>query len=150
MKEIFNVNKENKVITCTLKYQNQNFEGIATCHQDDIDMFSEKTGCTIAEYRALIKLLTAKKANLQSQHKVLQHIKTNLEQYFQNKSKDYSYYQVCKQLKFLHQSLAEIKVEIQSLKEKLSTFIERKEKVYQQIRIMRKHVPVMGKSDYPS
>lgn len=40
------------IITCIM---DKTYVGIAKCHEDDLDMFSEKTGCTIALYKAMIK-----------------------------------------------------------------------------------------------
>lgn len=39
-----------------LTYNGHNYYGIAFCHEEDKDFFSEKVGATIAHYRAMIKI----------------------------------------------------------------------------------------------
>lgn len=45
-----------KDITVKLTYNGHNYYGIAFCHEEDKDFFSEKVGATIAHYRAMIKI----------------------------------------------------------------------------------------------
>lgn len=39
-----------------LTYNGHNYYGIAFCHSEDAEFFSEKVGATIAHYRAMIKI----------------------------------------------------------------------------------------------
>lgn len=43
-------------VTVKLTYNGHNYYGIAFCHEEDKDFFSEKVGATIAHYRAMIKI----------------------------------------------------------------------------------------------
>lgn len=43
-------------VTVKLTYNGHNYYGIAFCHEEDKDFFSEKVGATIAHYRAIIKI----------------------------------------------------------------------------------------------
>ena len=43
-------------VTVKLSYNGHNYYGIAFCHEEDKDFFSEKVGATIAHYRAMIKI----------------------------------------------------------------------------------------------
>lgn len=49
------------IAICTI---NEKFTGTAQCHDDDMDMKSEKVGCEIAYNRALIKSLKHEKNNV--------------------------------------------------------------------------------------
>lgn len=66
MKITFDTSEINEgIIKCTI---NNTYTGIAKCHEDDLDMFSELTGKTIARYKALFKMkkaaLTKKKQEI--------------------------------------------------------------------------------------
>lgn len=43
-------------VSVKLTYNGHNYYGIAFCHEEDKDFFSEKVGATIAHYRAMIKI----------------------------------------------------------------------------------------------
>lgn len=43
-------------VTVKLSYNGHSYYGIAFCHEEDKDFFSEKVGATIAHYRAMIKI----------------------------------------------------------------------------------------------
>lgn len=56
-------------VTVKLTYNGHNYYGIAFCHEEDKDFFSEKVGATIAHYRAMIKIYDdeIKRAEMTSQ-----------------------------------------------------------------------------------
>ena len=43
-------------VSVKLTYNGHNYYGIAFCHEEDKDFFSEKVGATIAHYRAMIQI----------------------------------------------------------------------------------------------
>ena len=43
-------------VTVKLTYNGYNYYGMAFCHSEDTEFFSEKVGATIAHYRAMIKI----------------------------------------------------------------------------------------------
>lgn len=43
-------------VTVKLTYNGHNYYGVAFCHSEDTEFFSEKVGATIAHYRAMIKI----------------------------------------------------------------------------------------------
>ena len=63
-KPYYDWDAETGTATCILFDKNNIFMGTATCHPDDIDFMSEKTGMIIAETRAVIKSLQHLKNNI--------------------------------------------------------------------------------------
>jgi hypothetical protein len=55
MKTLFCYDEKLGLAGCSVIYKGLVFTGVATCHPDDRDFMSERTGCFIAESRALIK-----------------------------------------------------------------------------------------------
>lgn len=43
-------------VSVKLTYNGHNYYGMAYCHKEDAEFFSEKVGATIAHYRAMIKI----------------------------------------------------------------------------------------------
>ena len=60
---IFEWDPETGVATCIIIDGDQTYVGVATCHPDDRDMMGEKTGCTIAEFRAELDYLRSIRDN---------------------------------------------------------------------------------------
>lgn len=61
------------VAHCILTHKGMEFGGTATCHPEDGDFMSERTGLYIAETRANIRYLKSKKPELRTAITTLQH-----------------------------------------------------------------------------
>ena len=57
-------NQETGIAKCIIYDKNLTFTGIATCHPDDMDFASERTGCYIAETRAGLARLRHMRDNI--------------------------------------------------------------------------------------
>lgn len=65
---------ETGVATCTLTYQGAKFIGKAQCHVQDRDFCSEKTGLSIAEKRAMLKLCKRLKNDTRIRYEALERL----------------------------------------------------------------------------
>lgn len=120
---------------CYLYDQNLVFTGEATCHEDDKDMASERTGCFIAECRAVIKRLQHIKNNeLIPQIKALEHTLNILKQSTKCNPKSHEMRIIRRQLGIKKTDLDIIKNQIKLEKQYLNDYIKNKEIVYNRIR----------------
>lgn len=132
---IYQYDNETHEAICVLTYNNNTFTGTATCHPDDYDMESAKTGQTIAYLRAAIKYY--------------QHIKNNelkpkldaLYQYYYsiNRSKEfdkksYEVKMLWRQIQNYEDDLAVVRCSLAQLRKNLSEFIQNKDEIYKKIR----------------
>ena len=124
---------------CRIFYKKNIFKAFAHCHDDDIDFMGEKTGCSIAEMRAEIKLLKHIKNNeVIPQIQVLNHIYSiyMASEKYNKKSNEAKI--VYNELHRLEKELAVINNSIVTLTENLTAYIAEKEKFYKRIRKGRK------------
>ena len=121
---------------CYINHNGITFYGEASCHPDDLDMQSERTGYFIAETRANIKLLQYKRdyefLPLLKSYKHLYDCMSHCPQF--NKT-SYEAFCVRRHIQHLERDIAEIKAAITEEKEYLKNYIEEKEHVYQRIRL---------------
>lgn len=123
--------------TCYLYYDGKEFIGKTFCYPEDMDFWSEKTGCFIAECKANIKKLKYIKAKLVEEINIL--TKT------QNELKCCKYYnpdhfeskRLQKIIDEKQKSLVELNNCIKDEKEYLYNYIKDKEHFYQRIRAKR-------------
>lgn len=129
---------ENKVATCLLYYNNQVFYGSATCHPNDYDMVSEKTGEHIAYLRALIESLKYRRENeLKPQLAVLNQLyySMNRSKYFNPKS--YETKMLFRRINAIKEDLKQTNLLITKYKLELQDFIEQKDIFYKKLREIR-------------
>ena len=129
---------ENKVATCLLYYNNQVFYGSATCHPNDYDMVSEKTGEHIAYLRALIESLKYRRENeLKPQLAVLNQLyySMNRSKYFNPKS--YETKMLFRRINATKEDLKQTNLLITKYKLELQDFIEQKDIFYKKLRGIR-------------
>lgn len=110
----------------------------ATCHPDDLDMASEKTGCSIAERRTIIVYLKGQIKNefeprLRGLNQLYNSIKFSKEY---NKN-SFEARKLRKQIYLTKKSIENIKNDIEELEEDLESYIQKKDKFYKQIRQKR-------------
>lgn len=132
-------NKNIDTCVCTIKYENKLFTGTAQCHPDDEDMKSKLTGEIIAELRANIASLT-----YQRDYELLPQLKALKQLYYSiNQNKDFNPKSIeakalYRYIKRTEDELSMAKDIIKDLKLELKTYIDTKEKFYQEIRRKRK------------
>ena len=87
-KPIFNWEEETGTALCVIYDKDKVYYGNATCHPDDRDMISEKTGCEIAYRRACIMRLKSLKEEFKLEYKTLKkcYYSMNTSKYFNPKS----------------------------------------------------------------
>lgn len=123
--------------SCTIYYKNMEFCGIASCHDIDIDMKSEKTGCTIALLRAEIEYYIYTKKEITSQLNILKTLYGNMKT--SKKFNIHSYEAKCIRRE-IYRVKEDLRVATDLLKDKraeLHSFITSKDEMYQKIRKMR-------------
>lgn len=126
---------DGKLAICYLYDQNLVFIGEATCHEDDLDMASERTGCYIAEGRAIIKRLQHIKNNIiKPELKALKNTLAILNQSPKCNPKSNEMRIIRKQIKIKENELSTIQAEIMMEKQYLSDYIKNKEIIYNKIR----------------
>lgn len=109
--------------------------GIAQCADEDRDMLSERTGSYIAEMRARINLLQCYKNNeLRPGLKALLHLKSTMTYSKKHDPDCYESKRLNIEIKNIKKDIKDIEAVIESEKKALYTYIQQKEKLYQQIR----------------
>ena len=120
---------------CLMIYNGQAFEGGAKCHPDDMDMVSERTGCCIAEARAMIKAMRFKRDyEIAPQLKILNHLYSNMStsKYFNPKS--YEATMLRSQIENIKNQLDTINKDIADEKKYLKEYIQKKDTLYKRLR----------------
>ena len=129
---------ELKLASCIIQDNKGNiFMGTATCHPQDFDMASEKTGCEIAHRRALINLLRAKRDELKIQLKALNQLyySMNRSKFFNQNS--YENRMLQRQIYLIKKDLTTIKEMLVVEQQDLRDYIKSKDLFYNKIRSYR-------------
>lgn len=112
--------------------------GTARCHPRDVDMMSEKTGCSIAEMRATIKALKYhKKYVLKPELKALKKFYFTINQSKYYNPEDYSNQMLARAIHRLEDEVIDIDDVIKYEQEKLSNYMEEKAKFWNSVRSLR-------------
>lgn len=120
---------------CLIIYKGQAFEGGAKCHPDDMDMVSERTGCCIAEARAMIKLMRFKRDyEIKPALKAIKHLHGNMQTSTKYNKQSYEAKVVYNQLKALQKELDAINSDINEEKKYLKEYIDKKDIFYNRLR----------------
>ena len=127
------------IATCTIiDDQGRKFIGEAYVHETDMDFASEKTGCTIAGYRASIQYLKSVKRDiLKPQLAALKQLyySMNRSKYYDKKS--YANKMLWNQIRIKEEDLITVSAEIEKYKQALKIYINDKEEFYQATRKRR-------------
>jgi hypothetical protein len=133
--------EETGVAGCILTDSNdKTYTGTAFCAEEDQDMKSEKTGCTIAAYRAEIDYYKSMRDN-----EIKPGLKALRQLYYSiNTSKNFDEKSYCarmlkRQIRQYETDLAVVNDLLASAKQDLKTFLADKEKAYSSFRRMRKN-----------
>ena len=109
--------------------------GEAKCHPEDADMMSERTGLTIAEARAYIQMLKAKKKyEIQPKIDVLRHFLKNIQSSMRHDPKAYESCMLRGQMAHWEDKLEEINTDIADEERSLQDYIKQKDKLYNKLR----------------
>ncbi len=129
-------NEETGIAICII---NEQFSGVAQCHDDDMDMKSEKVGCEIAYNRALLKCLRHEKNNvINPSLRALKQLYYSMKQSKRFNPKSYETIMLKRQIENWKFDLDSINDAIEVVQEYIHEYIKTKEELYQHIRAMRK------------
>lgn len=116
-------------------YKDQIFFGKAECHPDDKDMESERTGLTIAEARAHIKMMKfIKRHEIQPVVDAYRHLLKNIQSSKNHDPKAYESCMLRSQLAHWEKKLDEIINDIVEEEKYLAEYIAQKDKLYKRLR----------------
>ena len=116
-------------------YKDQVFIGEAYCHTDDMDMESERTGLTIAEARALIKLRKfQRKYEIKPVVEAYRHTLKNIQSSTHHNPKAYESCMLRSQAAHWEAKLDEITADIEDEEKYLKEYIDQKDKLYRKLR----------------
>lgn len=134
----FSYDAEENLASCIISYNGMEFVGIAQCHPDDFDFASERTGCTIAELRAHIKMLRYRRdGEITPTLKTFKHMMDCMKTSKKFNPKSYEAKMIRNKINQLEDELHEIKSDIKYFNNNLRTYINGKEEVYQKVRKAR-------------
>jgi hypothetical protein len=122
-----------------IRYKGFDFQGTAVCHDDDLDMESERIGLSIAEARATIKVLKYIRDNeIKTQLKILEHLHSNMKTSKFYNPNSYEAKMLRKQISVIKKELTVVNNTIVDTKKFLKDYIDGKEKLYQRLRAKKK------------
>jgi hypothetical protein len=131
---IFDWDKETGIASCILTDGEREYYGEAICHDDDLDMMNEKTGCEIAFRRASIKALREKKRDLKLQLSALNQLYYSMKHSKNFNPKSYENKMLQRQIQMINFDLTTIKEILAGEEQRLIEYIKEKDKFYQHIR----------------
>lgn len=124
--------------TCILEdNKHRIFIGTATCHPDDMDMVSRRTGEEIAFRRARIENMCAVRSDLQTELRALNQLYYSMNKSKKFNEKSYENKMLQRQIRAKQFDLDTIKEMLATERENLNTLIKEKDKFYQQVRAHR-------------
>ena len=125
-------NEETGIAICTI---NEQFTGVAQCHDDDMDMKSEKVGCEIAYNRALVISLKYEKNNvIIPSLRALRQLYYSMSHSKRFNPKSYEATMLKRQIENWEFDLNVIEDAIESVQDYIHMYIKTKEDLYQNIR----------------
>lgn len=120
---------------CTMTYKGQKFVGCANCHPDDVDMESERVGMTIAEVRAVIRVITfIRDFEIKPQLKILNHLYGNMRRSHYYNPESYEAKMLRSQIRVIERELAAINNQLADERKFLKDYIDGKDKLYKRLR----------------
>ena len=118
-----------------ITYKGYNFLGLAECHNDDMDFANERVGLTIAEARAVIKVLRfMRDTELVPQIKILKHLYSNIETSQFHNPKSHESRRIRSQIRALERALESVNNAIADEKKFIKDYIDGKDKLYKRLR----------------
>ena len=129
--------EDTKTASCIIEANGEVYYGSASCHPDDYDMCSEKTGCEIAVRRATIEAYRGYKRIIKERLGALNQYYYSINMSKQFNEKSYENRMLQRQIRFLKDDLATVNNLINTEYENLRSYISEKDKFYKQIRYIR-------------
>lgn len=118
-----------------IDYNGIHISANARCHPDDMDFSSERTGLTIAEARATVALLKAKRRyEIEPQLKILKHLYGNMTTSKHFNPKSYEAKMIRSQIRAIEKELATISNDIADEEKYLEEYIQKKDAFYKKMR----------------
>jgi hypothetical protein len=136
-KPCFTWDEEFLVATCELSDGNNHFCGLATCHDDDEDMASEKTGSEIALKRAKISYFRHYRDCLKERLAALRQLYYSMNQSQKFNEASYENKMLQRQIRLLETDLETARELLNSEQESLREYIAEKDKFYKKVRANR-------------
>ena len=128
-------NEQDGIATCILYDGENTFLGLATCHPDDEDFQSEKTGLYIAEARAEIQALKHYKNNvLKPGLNALNQLYYSINHSKQYNKKSYESKMLYRQIQMKEHDIKDIQDMINERKADLKKYIDDKDAFYQSVK----------------
>ena len=138
-KPVYTWDEDSGVALCVIEYNGQIFKGLAYCANPDLDVKSEKTGSTIATYRAEIACLKHIRDNeIIPQLKALNQLYYSMKHSTHFNPDGYENKRLQTMIHKLTYDLTTVKQELLYKKKILKEFIENKEQFAQKLRHIRK------------
>ena len=120
---------------CDIYYKNTVFTGVAKCHPDDLDFSSERTGCYIAETRAIIKGLQYQRdCEIKPALAALTHLYSNMKTSKYYNPKSYEAKMLRNQIRVFEKELTAINNDLASERKNLRDYLKQKDKIYAKLR----------------
>ena len=121
--------------TYQITYKGYNFIGMAECHNDDMDFASERVGLTIAEARAVIKVLRfIRDCEMQPQLNILKHLYSNIETSHFHNPKSHESRRIRSQIRAIEREIKSLNNTIEDEKNFIKDYINGKDKLYRKLR----------------
>lgn len=136
MKREYSFDPEEGIALCQIISSNgQKYIGFATCHDDDREFISERTGLQIAETRAELEALADIRDNeIIPALKALTHLYNNIQTSKYYNPKSYEATMLRRQVRIKENELIAIRQEIATLKQFLRKYIQQKEELHNKLR----------------
>ena len=126
---------ENGTAYFIIYYKEFIFTGKAKCHPDDLDMESERTGLTIAEARACIKMKKfIRRHEIKPIIDAYNHMLKNIQSSSKHNPKAYESCMIRSQINHWENKLFELSADIADEEKYLNEYIEQKDKLYRKLR----------------
>lgn len=135
---VFEWNEENGQAYCVITdNKDRMFIGMATCHPDDADMQSRRTGEEIAFRRARIENLRAVRSDLDNELRALNQLYHSMKNSTRFNPKSYENIMLQRRIRATTFDLTTVKEMLATERENLRNLIQEKDKFYNQIRAHR-------------
>jgi hypothetical protein len=131
---VFDWNEELGIASCTLSDGEREWYAEAICHDDDLDMKSEKTGCEIALRRARIKALQDQRRMLKAQLGALNQYYYSIKHSKKFNEKSYENKMLQRQINLIKTDLDTFSSMIVDEQQSLRTYLSKKDDFYKHIR----------------
>ena len=122
---------------CDMYYDGQYFTGHAKCLPEDMDMLSERTGCTISEIKANIKRLKYMRTKMREELKPLTLFESRLKCCKEYNHKSFEARRLRKEIWLYKTEIQEITNAINDEEAYLKKYIAEKDNLYTKIRAKR-------------